>query len=56
MQDESAKNAYKGYLASAEPRSKGEVKFEKWCEANAGVEWYYRNGDKGDRPKTCILT
>lgn len=48
FQDESAKNVYKGYLVSAEPRSKGEAKFEKWCETTAAVQWFYRNGDKGD--------
>ena len=47
-QVECEKNAYKGYLASAEPRSRGEIKFEKWCEQRHAVEWFYRNGDKGD--------
>ena len=43
-----AKNVYKGYPVSARPRSTGELKFEKWCEQTKGVEWFYRNGDKGD--------
>ena len=25
-----------------------EIKFEVWCENNPNVEWYYKNGDKGD--------
>ena len=47
----SEKNVYAGYplaAATAKMRSKGEVKFEKWCEKSDCVEWYYRNGDKGD--------
>jgi len=43
---EYVKNVYRGYLASARPRSTGEVKFEKWCQTSA--DWFYRNGDKGD--------
>ena len=42
------KNVYKGCLASGQPRSSGEIKFEKWCEKEETVEWFYRNGDKGD--------
>ena len=47
----SGKNVYAGYplaAATTKMRSKGEVKFEKWCEKSDCVEWYYRNGDKGD--------
>jgi type III restriction enzyme len=47
----SGKNVYAGYplaAATTKMRSKGEVKFEKWCEKSGCVEWYYRNGDKGD--------
>ena len=47
----SEKNVYAKYplaAATTKMRSKGEVKFEKWCEKCAAVEWYYRNGDKGD--------
>lgn len=43
-----AKNVYCGYPMSAGPRSTGEREFEKWCEQNQEVEWFYRNGDKGD--------
>jgi type III restriction enzyme len=49
--ESSGKNVYAGYplaAATTKMRSKGEVKFEKWCEKNGCVEWYYRNGDKGD--------
>ena len=41
------KNVYKGYLVSAEPRSDSERAFEKFCENNVSVEWFYKNGDKG---------
>lgn len=47
----STKNVYDGYLLSAmttKTRSKGEMKFEQWCEKHKEVEWIYRNGDKGD--------
>lgn len=47
-QKECVKNVYKGYLASGQPRSSGEKKFEKWCEKTSAVDWFYRNGDKGD--------
>lgn len=50
-QDPFLKNVYKDYLSSAataRTRSKGEVKFERWCEKTPQVEWWYRNGDKGD--------
>ena len=42
------KNVYQGYLSSAEPRSMSERKFEKFCEKAAGVDWFYKNGDKGN--------
>ena len=48
VQGECEKNVYKGYPVSARPRSTGEIKFEKWCEQTKRVEWFYRNGDKGD--------
>ncbi len=48
VQEECAKNVYGGYLKSARPRSQGEVKFERWCEASADVAWWYRNGDMGE--------
>ena len=42
------KNVYQGYLSSAEPRSLSEKRFEKFCEKNECVDWFYKNGDKGD--------
>lgn len=47
-QTESEKNVYRGYLFSAEPRSKGEKRFEKFCENSKAVDWFYKNGDKGE--------
>lgn len=42
------KNVYQNYLSSAAPRSVTEVKFEKFCERSDSVEWWYKNGDKGN--------
>ena len=42
------KNVYQGYLSSAAPRSMPEVKFEKFCERAESVDWWYKNGDKGN--------
>ena len=42
------KNVYQNYLSSATPRSVPEVKFEKFCERSDSVEWWYKNGDKGN--------
>ncbi len=42
------KNVYQNYLSSAAPRSTSEVKFEKFCEHSDSVEWWYKNGDKGN--------
>ena len=42
------KNVYQNYLSSAAPRSMPEVKFEKFCERSDSVEWWYKNGDKGN--------
>ena len=42
------KNVYHNYLSSAAPRSVPEVKFEKFCEHSDSVEWWYKNGDKGN--------
>ena len=47
-QTEYKKNVYSGYLASAEKRSTGEMLFERWCESTSNVEWFYKNGDKGE--------
>ncbi|MDD3230221.1 MAG: DEAD/DEAH box helicase family protein [Oscillospiraceae bacterium] len=38
---------YKGYLASAEPRSASEKLFERFCQTHPTVAWFYKNGDKG---------
>lgn len=42
------KNVYNGYLSSAEVRSTSEKLFEKFCEQNDKVAWWYKNGDKGN--------
>ena len=42
------KNVYENYRTSAEPRSSAERKFEKYCETSPRVEWFYKNGDKGN--------
>lgn len=42
------KNVYEGYLSSAEVRSSSEKTFEKFCENCNAVDWFYKNGDKGD--------
>ena len=47
-QIEYKRNVYNGYLSSAEKRSAGERLFEKWCETSPGIDWFYKNGDKGD--------
>ena len=47
-QTEYKKNVYQGYLSSAAPRSMPEIKFEKFCEHSKSVEWWYKNGDKGN--------
>lgn len=44
----SKKNVYEGYLSSAAPRSTPEKLFEKFLEECASVEWFYKNGDKGN--------
>lgn len=47
-QVEMVKNVYQNYLSSAAPRSTPERKFEKFCERCNSVEWWYKNGDKGN--------
>ena len=42
------KNVYQNYLSSAAPRSIPEVKFEKFCERSDSIDWWYKNGDKGN--------
>ncbi len=48
VQTEFKKNVYQGYLSSAEFRSAPEKLFEKFCESSKAVDWWYKNGDKGD--------
>lgn len=48
VQTEFKKNVYQGYLSSAEFRSAPEKLFEKFCENSKVVDWWYKNGDKGD--------
>ncbi len=48
IQTESKKNVYDGYLMSAIPRSNPERKFEKFCEENDQINWFYKNGDHGN--------
>lgn len=43
-----SKNVYAQYLSSAEKRSGPEKKFEKFLEECEAVDWFYKNGDKGD--------
>ncbi|WNF35246.1 DEAD/DEAH box helicase family protein [Bacillaceae bacterium IKA-2] len=45
-------NVYDGYqknMVTDKTRSGIEQKFENYCEDNSNVEWYYKNGDKGDK-------
>ncbi|MBI0578604.1 DEAD/DEAH box helicase family protein [Neobacillus cucumis] len=45
-------NVYKEYqknMVTDKTRSKIEQKFEYYCERNEAVEWFYKNGDKGDK-------
>lgn len=48
VQAECKKNVYQGYLSSAEFRSAPEKLFERFCENCPSVDWWYKNGDKGD--------
>ena len=48
VQNEFKKNVYGGYLSSAETRSAPEKLFERFCESSSAVDWWYKNGDKGD--------
>lgn len=47
-QSQMTKNVYGGYLASSEPHSVPKKSFEKFCEDCSSVDWWYKNGDKGD--------
>ena len=55
-QNEYRKNVYQGYLSSAAPRSMPELKFEKFCERSESVEWWYKNGDKGNEYLSILYT
>lgn len=48
IQNELKKNVYSGYLSSA-IRSGPEKKFEKFLDSFEKVNWWYKNGDKGDQ-------
>ena len=50
------KNVYQGYLSSAAPRSTPEIKFEKFCERTSAVDWWYKNGDKGNEYLSIVYT
>ena len=46
------KNIYQGYqknMVTDKTRSSIEQKFEKYCNSNMKIDWYYKNGDKGDK-------
>lgn len=46
------KNVFKEYadnILESPNRSYGEITFEKWCEKNKNIKWFYKNGDKGDQ-------
>lgn len=45
-------NAYKEYtneFCTDKTRSLSERLFERYCESNSNVEWFYKNGDKGQQ-------
>ena len=50
------KNVYQNYLSSAAPRSMPEIKFEKFCERSDSIEWWYKNGDKGNEYFSIVYT
>ena len=49
-------NVYNGYLSSAEPRSTPERRFEKFCEHTRSVDWFYKNGDKGNEYLSIVYS
>lgn len=55
-QDIMKKNVYSGYLSSAETRSAPEKAFEKYCESCSSVDWWYKNGDKGEEYFAIVYT
>jgi type III restriction enzyme len=44
-----SKNVYDGYLSSVANRSDPEKRFEKWCEDNKAVSWFYKNGEHNQK-------
>jgi type III restriction enzyme len=50
------KNVYDGYLSSATPRSTGEKMFEQFCEEYEAVDWFFKNGDKGNEYFSIVYT
>lgn len=49
---EFSKNVYLGYtknMVTDKTRSSIEQKFEEFCDNSGYVNWFYKNGDKGDR-------
>jgi type III restriction enzyme len=42
---EYSKNVYSRYLSCAGKRSDPEKIFEKWCEGNKNIVWFYKNGE-----------
>lgn len=52
-------NVYKDYpkdMVTDKTRSRIEQKFEYYYEKNIKVEWFYKNGDKGDKYFSCCLS
>lgn len=52
-------NAYKDYtneFCTDRTRSLPERLFERYCEANSNVEWFYKNGDTGQHYLSVVYT
>lgn len=52
-------NAYKEYtneFCTDKTRSLSERLFERYCESNRKVEWYYKNGDSGQEYLSIVYT
>lgn len=46
------RNVYKNYqknMVTDKTRSSIEQKFENYCDSNIKIDWFYNNGDKGDK-------
>ena len=50
------KNVYDGYMSTGEPRSDTERLFEKYCQENQKIEWFYKNGDSGLEYFSIVFT